>query len=53
MPWSWKCPIEGCNGHGKKPLVHWRAQFHGHLHMKRIHGDRSIQPIIIKLPEEE
>lgn len=51
MLWTWKCPVKGCKGHGKKPIVHWRAQFYGKTHMKRIHGNRSIEPIMIKLPE--
>ena len=46
--WVWKCSVKGCKGHGKKPLSHSRAQFHGKLHMRNVHGDRSLEPIVKK-----
>ena len=49
VKWTWKCSEPGCKAHGKKPLPHSKARFHGKLHMKNKHNNRKLEPIIEKI----
>jgi hypothetical protein len=34
----WVCPVEGCKGHGNKPMRRSKAIYHGKRHMRKRHG---------------
>ena len=52
--WTWKCPHilangKKCSGRGKKLMSKYRARRYGRYHLKKVHGDCTSEPDLIKI----